>query len=272
MSKNSIKLTIQGAFDKSAIDLNSFLKQLNALRETLFNTDKIANNKRTFRYEITGLSMNSPATIELESVIGEQPNSVADLLDPIPITMDLLYDIIYKKPMKAANEKFHVALAPFAKILKQSEGIRLENNEIKIDIPKNFNLIIPRQDKPTVSNADGEKQLYFYNYYMEHKIEEYGALTGWIKSLYPLENRFLFSCPLYNDGVHCHFADAMFDDVKKSLKQRVELTGILITKKGSKFPTRMKVWEIQPRPERTDISFDKLRGIMTQCDRGNGDA
>lgn len=253
MRSNRFKITIQGEEADGSIRLADLLDQLNAVKATLNQVDAAVSGQKnpSLYYRVTGITMNSPATFEVEAV-PTQRSSVSHSRNVVSkFSRDLKTVIAGKRP-KEANlellESYGALAQPMRKYIAQ---VSIQFDDQAVALPRNLGL--------KVDEILGPDQV------------ELGSVIGSLDVIDVHNQRNLFKVyPVVGPtSIKCQFPKAMLREAVDGINRFVRITGELHFKKAEKYPHLIKVSKIDVLPERSDASsLSSLRGIAEGALRG----
>lgn len=245
MLNNKFKITLKGDEANDSLRLGDLIAQLDALKQVLNHIDKRVSGRKSpgLYYKIIALSMNSPATIEVEAVAKpETPNYGSAVIKRLG---DDLSDVINGvRPQQADIE----LLESYKFLAKPLKGHVLQF----VFSSDTNNIDIPRSLDTKVDEILGPDQI------------EWGAIVGSLDTIDIHNNKNTFKVyPLVGAlGIKCHFSKEMLPTAISGINHFVELSGELYYKKAEKYAHFMEVKNIKILPEKSDApSLSSLRGM-----------
>jgi hypothetical protein len=242
---NKFKLTVKGAEADESIRLGDLAEQLNALKQTLDQVDAALNGdkKSDLYYRITNITMNSPATFEVEAISRSGARTHGKRVVS-RLNRDLSSVVAGKRPRNADIE----LIESYCSLLKpmQRHGM-----EVSLKFADN-EILLPRKSDMNVDNILGAD------------LAERGSVVGSLDALDIHERHNIFKIyPVVGPRViRCHFRQDMLAQVVSGINRFVRIFGLLHYKKSEKFPHSINVDTIEVLPERSDAcSLSNLRGI-----------
>ena len=245
MNDGRFLVTLKGDEADDGLRLSDLIDQLDAIKQVLNHIDKRISGRKSpgLYYRITGLSMNSPATIEIEAVSKQAeknygPQVVSRFGNDIQQVIsgrrpkDADIDLLESYKLLVQPQKRHVSQFLFAFDGRQ------------IDVPKSL--------EAKVDLILGPDQV------------ELGSIVGSLDVLDVHNGKNLFKVyPVVGPAsVKCHFAKGMFKEAIAGIDHFVKIHGELHFKKAEKFPHFMEVDRIEVLPEQSDLpKLSAMRGI-----------
>lgn len=248
MKSSKFKITMKGDEADDSLRLNDLIDQLNALKQTLNQIDLAVSGQKSpsLYYRVTKITMNSPATFEVEAVSKAHGPShgrrVVSKLDS-----DLRKVIAGKRPKDSGldlMESYRTLVLPMR---KHVAGVSLQFDDAQpMDLPRNLDM--------KVEDILGPDQI------------EEGSVVGSLDVIDVHNQRNIFKVyPIVGpSSIKCLFQSGMLPNAVAGIKHFVRISGMLHYKKAEKFPHLIKVSSIDVLPERSDApSLSSLRGIAT---------
>lgn len=246
MSSNKFKITMKGDEADDSLRLSALIDQLNALKQTLNQIDLAVSGQKTpyLYYRIVKITMNSPATFEVEAVSKTHGTTygcrVVSKLD-----RDLRKVIDGKRPKDASldlMESYRALVLPMHRHVSEV-SLQFENTK-PVELPRNLDL--------KVDDILGPDQV------------EDGSVVGSLDVIDVHGKRNFFKVyPIVGpSSIKCQFPSGMLAQATSGIKHFVRISGQLHYKKAEKFPHLIKVQSIEILPERSDAPpLSSLRGI-----------
>lgn len=246
MKSSKFKITLRGDEAGDSLRLSDLIEQLNALKQTLNQIDLAVSGQKTpsLYYRITNITMNSPATFEVEAVSKLRGPSygrrVVSKLD-----RDLRQVISGKRPKETGldlMESYRALVLPMRKHVAEV-SLQFENNQ-PMDLPRSLDI--------KVDEILGPDQV------------EEGSVIGSLDviDVHNQKNFFKIYPVVGPSSIKCQFPNGMLPNAIEGIKHFVRITGLLHYKKAEKFPHLIKVSSIEVLPERSDApTLSSLRGI-----------
>jgi hypothetical protein len=243
---NRFKLTLKGEVaDSENVRLSDLIDQLKAVKDVLNSLDKrvAGASKPTLYYRVVGLSMNSPATIEVEAVAQQGKHDFSSV-----IVKDFINGLKLISSGNRPEGADYDILASFRNIAtplkRHLSSLRLEGAgesvEVSRDIEQRVDVIL------------GPDQI------------EIGSIRGSLELIDIHNNNNLFRIypVLGAETIKCHFPSSLLPDAIQGLNHFVKVHGELHIKSKEKFPHYIEVDSIEILPEQHDIpSLRSLRGF-----------
>ena len=227
--------------------MNDLIDQLDAVKAALNQVDITVTGKKSpsLYYRVTGMSMNSPATFDIEAVSRDKtlPRLHSKRV-VLKFKRDLATVISGKRPKEAGLELLESYGALVQPMRKHVAQVSLQFDEQSMDIPRNLDM--------KVDEILGPDQI------------EHGSIVGSLDVIDVHKQRNLFRIyPVIGpSSVKCRFPQSMFSDAVAGIQHFVRITGDLHFKKSERFPHLVKVSKIEVLPERSPAaSLSNLRGI-----------
>lgn len=251
---NRFKLTLKGEVsDSENVRLSDLIDQLKAVKDVLNSLDRrIAGSKKpSLYYRVVGLSMNSPATIEVEAVAPQGKKDFSSV-----IVRDFIHGLKLissgKRPEGADYDildSFRDMAAPLKRHLStlKVEGGG-ESVEVSRDIEQRVDVIL------------GPDQV------------EIGSVRGSLEliDLHNSKNLFRIYPVLGATTIKCHFPNKLLAEAIQGLNHFVKVHGELHIKSREKFPHFIEIHSIELLPEASDIpSLRSLKGFAKGAYSGN---
>lgn len=248
MKSSKFKITLKGDEVGDSLRLSDLIDQLNALKQTLNQIDLAVSGLKTpsLYYRVTKITMNSPATFEVEAVSKAHGPSygrrVVSKLD-----RDLRNVIAGKRPKETGLELMESYRTLVLPMRKHVTEVSLQFEDAPpMDIPRNLDM--------KVEEILGPDQV------------EEGSIVGSLDVIDVHNQRNVFKVyPIVGpSSIKCHFPSGMLPNAIAGIKHFVRISGLLHFKKAEKYPHLIKVSSIEVLPERSDApTLSSLRGIAT---------
>ena len=248
MKSSKFKITMKGEEADGSLRLADLIDQLNAFKQTLNQIDLAVSGQKTpsLYYRVTNITMNSPATFEVEAVSRSHGPSygrrVISKLD-----RDLRKVIAGKRPKDTGldlMESYRGLVLPMRKHVAEV-SLQFED-EAPMDLPRNLDV--------KIEDILGPDQV------------EEGSVIGSLDVIDVHGQRNFFRVyPIVGpSSIKCQFPAGMLPSAIAGIKHFVRISGQLHFKKAEKFPHLIKVSAIEVLPERSDApTLSSLRGIAT---------
>lgn len=248
MSSNKFRITLKGDEADDSLRLSDLIEQLNAVKAALNQVDIAITGNRgpSLYYRVTDITMNSPATFELEAVPTAKSRSRVHSRRVVSkLNRDLKTVISGKRPKEADLELLESYGALVQPMQRHVAQVSLQFDKDKsMDLPRNLGM--------KVEEILGPDQI------------EIGSVVGSLDVLDVHNQRNLFKIyPVVGpSSIKCRFPQGMLAEAIAGIQHFVRIHGELHFKKSEKFPHLIKVSRIEPLPERTDkASLSRLRGM-----------
>lgn len=243
---NRLKLTLKGEVsDNENVRLSDLIDQLKAVKDVLNSLDKrVAGSKKpTLYYRVVGLSMNSPATIEVEAVAPQGKQDFSSV-----IVRDFINGLKFigsgKRPEGADYDILDSFRDMAGPLKRHLSTLRIEGAgefvEVSRDIEQRVDVIL------------GPDQV------------EIGSIRGSLEliDLHNGKNLFRIYPVLGASTIKCHFPNKLLTQAIQGLNHFVKVQGELHIKSREKFPHFIEIHSIEVLPEESDIpSLRALRGF-----------
>jgi hypothetical protein len=245
MQSNKFKLTVKGDEADESIRLSALVDQLNALKLALNQVDVALSGGKPsdVYYRVTKITMNSPATFEVEAV--SRSGKVAQGRRVVSkLSRDIQSVIAGKRPREADLDLMDSYRALVRPMQKHVVEVSLQFEKQRIALPRNFDV--------KVDDILGPDQV------------ERGSIVGSLDVLDIHNQRNVFRVyPVVGPkSIKCSFSREMLSQAIAGINHFVSITGLLYFKKAEKFPHLIKVDSIEILPERSDARpLASLRGI-----------
>ena len=245
MASNKFRLTVKGDDADESIRLADLVDQLNVLKNVLNHVDASVNGGKSsdLYYRVTSITMNSPATFELEAVSRSgkvtQGRKVVSKL-----SRDIQAVIAGKRPKEAdleLLESYRTLVRPMQRHILE---VSLQFEQAQVPLPRNLDM--------KVDDILGPDQV------------ERGSIVGSLDVLDIHNQRNVFRIyPVVGPrSIKCTFTRELLSQAIAGINHFVRINGLLHYKKAEKFPHLVKVDSIEILPERTDARpLASLRGI-----------
>lgn len=246
MKSSKFKITMKGDDAGDSLRLSDLIDQLDAFKQTLNQIDLAISGKKTpsLYYRITSITMNSPATFEVEAVPKVKgPSNGRKVVSKLD--RDLRKVIEGKRPKETRlelMESYGSLTLPMrnhiAELSLQFDGAQA------VELPRNLDIKIEEILGPD-------------------KMEE-GSVVGSLDAIDVHNQRNVFKVyPIVGpSSIKCQFPTVMLPNAIAGINHFVRISGMLHFKKAEKFPHLIKVSKIELLPERSDApKLSSLRGI-----------
>ena len=243
---NKLILTFRGGgSDGGSMRIEDLADELKAVRDVLSALDKIKTRGKnpSLLYHVVGMSMNSPAIMEIE-VIPE--TGMADISDEV--LKSLLSGLAHIRDSQLTTELDPEILEVYGKmgthLKRKNLTLDIGYRENKIQISGEFKQLIDELQGPDQTELSWERgDLEFINLHNEKNIFH----------IYPVVGARV---------IKCHFPNSLLPQAREGINRFVEVHGTFHTKKHQSFPHFAEIEEIEILPEAKDIpSFLSLRGF-----------
>jgi hypothetical protein len=249
---NKFKVTLKGGDSGNSIRLSDLVDELNAIKQNLNHLDAQLNDGKSsgLSYRITKITMNSPATFEIEVVdrAGKvsQGNKVVSKL-----SRDIQAVIRGKRPKSSDLEQLETFKALVKPMQGRLEEISFQFGDDKIPLPRNLDVKIDDILGP------------------DHV--ERGSVIGKLDTLDLHDGRNLIKIyPVVGPkSIRCRFPESIKPQVKAGVECFVRISGLMHYKKAEKFCHLINVAQIEILPDVTERpSLIALRGIAPEAYSG----
>lgn len=247
MSSNKFRITLKGDEADDSLRLSDLIDQLNAVKAVLNQVDTGITGHRgpSLYYRVTNITMNSPATFELEAVPTARSTRVHSRRVVSKFSRDLKTVISGKRPKEAdleLLESYGALVQPMQKHVAQV-SLQFEDKQA-VDLPRNLAM--------KVEEILGPDQV------------EIGSIVGSLDVIDVHNQRNLFKVyPVVGpSSIKCKFPQGMLAEAIAGIQHFVRIHGELHFKKSEKFPHLVKVTRIEQLSERTGKApLSSLRGM-----------
>lgn len=250
MATNKFKITLKGDEADESLRLSDLIAQLDSIKKVLNELDKRVSGKKatSLYYRVVGLSMNSPATIEIEAVSKIAGPKAVRKSHGSAVINRLKRDIKQvnsgKRPLDADIE-----LLETYKSLSQPQKSHVtqflfESNSVAVDVPRSF--------EAKVEAILGPDQI------------ERGSLVGSLEviDIHNQRNMFRVFPTVGPSSIRCKFPAGLLSKAVGGVGHFVKIYGDLHFKSSEKFPHFMTVTKIENIPEKpAGVSLSALRGM-----------
>lgn len=242
---SKFKISVTGEDAGDSIRLTELIDQLNAVKAVLNQVDVSVSGQKTptLYYRVTNITMNSPATFEIEAVPkAHAPGHARRVVSKF--SRDLKTVIAGRRPKEVGLdllESYGGLVLPMRKHIAQ---VSLQFDDRPVDLPRNLDM--------TVDEILGPDQI------------EKGSIVGSLDVIDVHNKRNLFKVyPVVGPAsIRCHFREGMLGDAISGINKFVKISGDMHFKKSEKYPHLIKVSKIDVMPERSDAApLSSLRGI-----------
>lgn len=246
MSSNKFRITIKGDEADDSLRLSDLIEQLNAVKSALNQVDLAISGGRTasLYYRVTNITMNSPATFELEAVPTKKTSRVYGRRVVSKFNHDLKTVISGRRPHEADLELLESYGGLVQTMRKHVAQVSLQFEDQSMELPRNLDM--------KVEEILGPDQV------------EIGSIVGSLDVIDVHNQRNLFKIyPVVGpSSIKCRFPQDMLSEAISGIQHFVRIHGELHFKKSEKFPHLVKVTRIEALPERSDKpSLSSLRGM-----------
>ena len=246
MKSNKFKITMKGDDVGDSLRLSDLIDQLDAFKQTLNQIDLAISGKKTpsLYYRITSITMNSPATFEVEAVPKVKgPSNGRKVVSKLD--RDLRTLIEGKRPKETGMElmESYGSLSSTMRSHISALSVHFDKAEA-VELPRNLDLKVEDILGPDTTEA--------------------GSVVGSLDSIDVHKHRNVFKVyPIVGpSSIKCQFPTALEPNAIAGIKHFVRISGMLHFKKAEKFPHLIKVSKIEVLPERSDApKLSSLRGI-----------
>lgn len=245
MDESRISLTIvPSGGDQGTVLVGDFLKQVDALKKLV----GFASKTDIVETRIVGLSMNSPAAIEIEAFSVSSKQRV-----PVGAFFDDIYNIVEKAatPVGVDREVFDT-LKDFASVVGKginSAILVIAGSQIKFDIIAKDRIEgVFGQDYTREGTADG----------MLEAVNIHGKVNNC--ALYPMVGP---------KRISCRFEEKLFKQVRPALGRYVAVEGNLKYRWREKYPHAAEITKIDILPNWDDQpNFETILGMAPNATNG----
>lgn len=245
MDESRVSLTIiPSGGDKNSVLVSDFLKQVDALKKLV----SYASRTDTVEARIVGLSMNSPASVEIEAFSVSSNATI-----PVGAFFNDVYNVVEKAatPINLEREVFDT-IKDFASVVGKgvnSTIVVAAGNEIKFDIIAKDRIEgVFGQDYVREGTADG----------MLEAVNIHGKINNC--ALYPL---------IGPRRINCRFEDGLFRQVKPALGKYVMVEGLLKYRWREKFPHAADITKVHALPSwEEQPNFETILGMAPNATQG----
>ena len=248
--RNKLILTFRGRdSDGGSMRIEDLADGLKAVRDVLSALDKIKTRGKepSLLYHVVGMSMNSPAIMEIEAV---PKTGMVDISDEV--LKSLLSGLEHIRNSQLTTELDPEILGVFSKMgapLKRNNStLDISYRESKTQVSGGLKELIDKVQGPDQTELSWERgDLEIINLHNEKNIFH----------IYPLVGARV---------IKCHFPDSLLPQVREGISRFVEVHGTFHTKKHQSFPHFAEIEEIKILPEAEDADknltfFRSLRGM-----------
>ncbi|WP_213956322.1 hypothetical protein [Variovorax sp. dw_954] len=240
------RLTLKGDEADDSLRLSDLIDQLNAVKNTLNQIDMAVSGRKApgLYYRITALSMNSPATIEVEAVASKKslPNYGRKVVSKFQ--RDLKSVIRGKRPKDAGLDLMDSYKGLAHPQRGHVAGMSIQFEKENIEVPRNLDM--------KVDEILGPDQT------------ELGSIVGSLEviNIHNQRNEFKVFPIVGPASIKCRFPSAKLGSALAGINHFVRITGTLHYKRAEKFPHFVQVESIEVLPEQSDVpKLSSLRGI-----------
>ena len=235
--------------DNGDVRFDAFIRQLNAVRDALIETDRVISHGRSVYYRVVDLRHLSPSTVELEAVPidGEQEDTAGMVVDTFYTAVSKIQDEGYAPPELdyEALEKFKnltgLLGTEITKATFTHDGNTMELSE---SLSENVDKILG-PDEYEIGSVAG--MLHHLNLHSKPKVF----------TIYPTAGR---------PRLRCTFPEEKRDEVIAAVDQYVRVTGRLKSKMGTAHPNEMAVENIEVYPDESDLpKLADLEGVAPEA-------
>jgi hypothetical protein len=243
---NKFKMIVKGAEADESIRLADLADQLNALKQALNQVDvSLGDGKASadLYYRVTKITMNSPATFEIEAVSRSGNNSQGRKVVS-KLNRDIESVIKGKRPKDSGLELMESLKALVRPMQKNVLEVALQFQKKHVQLPRNLDI--------KVDDILGPDQ------------SERGSIVGSLDLLDIHNGKNLFRVyPVVGPkSIKCSFSRDLLPKAIEGINHFVSVSGLFHFKKAEKFPHLIKVDGIEILPERGDYKpLSSLRGM-----------
>ena len=246
MSSSKFKITLKGDEADDSLRLSDLIDQLNAVKAALTQVDiSIAGNRTAgLYYRVTNITMESPATFELEAVSKTKRRAYSSAVVS-KFNRDLKTVIEGKRPPKASLdllESYSALVHPMRKHVAQ----------VSLQFDGSQSMELPRNLETKVDEILGPDQI------------ELGSIVGSLDviDVHNQKNLFKIFPVVGPSSIKCRFSQGMLSEAIAGINHFVRIHGHLHFKRSEKFPHLVRVIRIETLPEKSDkSSLSSLRGM-----------
>ncbi|MCB1506872.1 MAG: hypothetical protein KDJ47_18045 [Hyphomicrobiaceae bacterium] len=245
MQSSKFKITVKGDEADESIRLSDLVDQLNALKLALNQVDAaITGGKASdLYYRVIKITMNSPATFEVEAVSKSGSRSHGRRVVS-KLSRDIKAVISGKRPRDADLDLLESYRALVKPMQRHVMEVSLQFDGEPVQLPRNLDM--------KVDEILGPDQT------------EQGSVVGSLDALDIHDGKNLFKVyPVVGPkSIRCRFQRDLMSQAISGINHFVRISGLLHYKKAEKFPHLIKVASIEVLPERADARpLSSLRGI-----------
>lgn len=239
------KMTMTGDGADDSLRLNDLIEQLNAVRQALNQIDVAVSGRRSpgLYYRVTALSMNSPATIEVEAVAPKDvPNYGRKVVSRFK--RDLKAVLKGSRPKDSGIELLDAYKNLSQPQRKHLLGVSIQFDKELVEVPRNLDVQIDKILGPDQT--------------------EEGSIVGKLEmiNIHNARNEFKIFPIVGPLSIKCKFQQAQLKEVLSGINHNVRIHGILHYKRAEQYPHAMQVHSIEQLPDRAQISkLSSLRGM-----------
>lgn len=252
MITNRFKITLKGDEADESLRLSDLIAQLDSVKKVLNELDKRVSGKRaaTLYYRVVGLSMNSPAMIEIEAVAKTAKSAVKSVKSrhASAVINRLKRDIKEVNKGKRPPDSDIELLETYKSLSHPQKShvtqFLFESNATTVDVPKSF--------ESKVEAILGPDQI------------ERGSLIGSLEviDIHNQRNIFRVFPTVGPSSIRCKFPAGLLSKAIDGIGHFVKISGDLHFKSSEKFPHFMTVTKIDKLPEKpADVSLSAIRGM-----------
>ena len=246
MKSNKFKITMKGDEADDSLRLADLIDQLNVIKQTLNQIDLAVSGQKspTLYYRITNITMNSPATFEVEAV-SKSRGAAHGRRVIAKLDTDLRKVMAGRRPKEAGLELMESYGSLVQPMRKHVSEVSLQfEDDPPMDLPRNLDM--------KVDEILGPDQV------------EEGSVVGSLDviDVHGQRNFFRVYPVVGPTSIKCQFQSGMLPNAIAGIKHFVRIAGLLHYKKAEKFPHLIKVSSIEVLPEKSDAPpLSSLRGI-----------
>lgn len=246
---NKFKMIVKGDEADESIRLADLVDQLNALKQALNQVDaSLGGGKASdLYYRVTKITMNSPATFEVEAV--SRSGKVAQGRKVVSkLSRDIQSVMSGKRPKNSDLDLMESYKALVRPMQRHVMEVSFQFDKQHVQLPRNLDI--------KVDDILGPDQV------------ERGSMVGSLDVLDIHNRRNMFKVyPVVGPkSIKCRFNREMLPQAIAGINHFVQITGLLHFKKAEKFPHLIKVDSIEILPEKSDARpLASLRGIAPEA-------
>lgn len=251
---NKFKMIVKGDEAGESIRLADLVDQLNALEQALNQVEATLGGGKAsdLYYRVTKITMNSPATFEVEAV--SRTGKVAQGRKVVSkLSRDIQSLMGGKRPKDSDLDLMESYKALVRPMQRHVMEVSFQFEKQHVQLPRNLDI--------KVDDILGPDQV------------ERGSMVGSLDVLDIRRNVFRVYPVVGPKSIKCSFSREMLSGAISGINHFVLITGLLHFKKTEKFPHLIKVDSIAILPETSDARpLASLRGIAPDAYGGLGSA